>query len=68
MKTIIVVMPDGTEEEVTEDMMDFHKLEWGVEMDGKLYMDGCSDAEFGECAICGAIDAGERGMAGREGK
>ena len=45
------------EEEITQDMIDFHILERGVEMNGRLYMDGCSDAEFGECAICNAIDA-----------
>lgn len=47
------------ESEVTQDMIDFHILEWGVEMGGKLYMDGCSDAEFGECEICNAMDKQE---------
>jgi hypothetical protein len=42
-------------DDITQEMIDLHILEWGVEMDGNLYMDGCNEAEDG-CPICEAMD------------
>jgi hypothetical protein len=44
---------------MSQDEIDLHILEYGVEMDGHLYLDGCPDAEFDECAICREIDRQE---------
>lgn len=41
---------------MTVDELDQHILEWGIEIDGRLYFDGCSNAEDG-CSLCAAIDA-----------
>lgn len=38
---------------MTVDELDQHILEWGIEIDGRLYFDGCSNAEDG-CSLCAA--------------
>ena len=45
-------------EVITQETIDFHVSEWAVEMNGRIYFDGCPDAWEG-CPICSSLDEPE---------